>query len=63
LARFKTTETFITDATYKHAGKYSYLNTIYQASNIKVTIICSNHGEFLQTPNDHLKGSGCKNVG
>lgn len=30
---------------------------------VKVTIICSIHGIFHQTPNHHLNGKGCKSCG
>ena len=26
----------------------------------KIKIICKEHGEYLQTPNTHLRGGGCK---
>ena len=26
----------------------------------KICIICKEHGEFWQTPHNHLKGYGCK---
>lgn len=29
-------------------------------TKLKITIICKIHGEFKQTPNDHLSGKGCK---
>lgn len=31
----------------------------YKNSRTKIKIICSKHGEFIQTPAYHLKGSGC----
>ena len=32
---------------------------IYKNAITKGTIICKIHGEFLQTPNNHLSGKGC----
>ena len=31
----------------------------YKGAFTKVCIICPEHGEFWQTPNDHLQGCGC----
>lgn len=54
-----TTETFIQQAKFKHNNKYTYENVVYKKWNIKVSITCPIHGEFLQTPNGHLNGNGC----
>lgn len=43
-----------------HGNKYNYSKVIYKGASKKVTIICPLHGEFKQTPNSHLRGSGCK---
>lgn len=51
---------FIDRANKKHNNKYSYPNTIYVKAIEKVKILCHIHGEFLQSPHEHLKGSGCK---
>lgn len=50
---------FITKAIQKHQNKYDYSKVVYINSKTKVCIICPEHGEFWQTPNNHLKGSGC----
>lgn len=50
---------FIERASKVHNNKYDYSQSIYKHSKQKVIIICSEHGEFLQTPNPHLKGQGC----
>ena len=42
-----------------HGNKYNYSKVRYQYSNVKVCIICREHGEFWQTPNAHLRGCGC----
>lgn len=39
--------------------KYDYSKTVYTNAFSKVAIICSNHGEFLQVANYHLRGNGC----
>jgi len=53
------TESFKKEALRVHNGKYSYENVDYENSHKKVSITCPIHGEFLQTPNAHLKGQGC----
>ena len=55
----KTTEEFKKQAREKHIGKYDYSKANYVNNKTKVCIICSKHGEFWQTPNSHLNGSGC----
>ena len=42
-----------------HSSFYSYDNVEYKNSNTKVLITCPVHGDFSQTPHDHLSGSGC----
>lgn len=55
----KTKEQFIADAISVHGDKYDYSNVEYKTNATKVCIICPRHGEFWQTPNDHLRGRGC----
>ena len=55
----KSVEKFIDEAKELHGNKYDYSKVEYVNSKTKVCIICPEHGEFLQTPNNHLKGSGC----
>ena len=40
-------------------GRYTYGKVKYRGAHIKITITCPEHGDFRQTPNAHLKGSGC----
>lgn len=54
---------FIQKAHIKHNYKYDYSHVIYKPHNAKVCIICPLHGEFYQTPSNHLHGSGCKECG
>lgn len=55
-----TTEQFIADARMVHGDRYDYSLVDYVSSQEKVTIICPNHGLFLQRPNDHvIQKSGC----
>lgn len=54
-----TTEKFISKAKSIHGDLYDYSKTRYTTNQSETYIICSIHGEFLQTPNIHLRGSGC----
>ena len=56
------TKTFIRKALRKHGDRYDYSNVIYMKAHGKVEIICrvEGHESFLQTPNSHLNGNGCK---
>ena len=53
------TESFITKAKKIHGNKYDYSKVEYVNSQTKVCIICPIHGEFLISPNNHLRGEGC----
>ena len=55
----QTTKDFICKAKDIHGDKYDYSNVEYVNNHTKVCIICSEHGEFWQTPKNHLKGQGC----
>lgn len=52
-------EEFIEKARTVHGKKYDYSKSDYRGNKIKITMICPNHGEFNQTPNNHLRGAGC----
>ena len=55
-----TNESFITEAREVHGDKYDYSKIEYINNHTKVCIICPKHGEFWQTPVEHLRGCGCK---
>ena len=55
----KSKEQFITEANIIHNNKYNYSKIEYVNTNTKVCIICPEHGEFWQTPANHLKKHGC----
>ena len=59
MSKKKTREEFIQDVTEKHGVKYDYSKVEYVNSRTKVCIICPGHGEFWQTPDNHLQGKGC----
>ena len=52
-------EEFIKKAIEKHGNKYTYAKVNYVNSNTPVIITCPKHGDFQQTPNNHLSGRGC----
>ena len=55
-----TTEEFIEKANDKQGyGTYDYSKVEYINAKTEVVIICPKHGEFLQTPTNHLNGDGC----
>ena len=54
-----TSEEWIEKAKKIHENRYDYSKTIYINCVTRVTIICKEHGEFQQLPNDHLVYSGC----
>ena len=54
-----TTEDFIAKSKEIHGNKYDYSKVCYKTSDTKVCIICAEHGEFWQTPSNHMNGSGC----
>lgn len=52
-------DSFIRKALHLHGDKFDYSKTVYEKSSKKVTIGCSVHGFFEQSPNDHLSSKGC----
>ena len=57
------TKKFIEKAKSIHGDKYNYSKVEYVNNHTKICIICPKHGEFWQTPNNHLNGYGCKKCG
>lgn len=53
------TETFIEKARKIHSDKYLYFKTKWVGAKEDVIITCKKHGDFRQTPNNHLSGYGC----
>jgi very-short-patch-repair endonuclease/ribosomal protein L36 len=56
----KTIEQIIQEFKSIHGDKYDYSKVDYKNTHKKVIIICKEHGEFEQTPHNHLLGWGCK---
>lgn len=57
------TQEFIEKAKAVHGDKYDYSPVVYTTAMSKVSIRCREHGDFQQTPNSHLHGSGCPKCG
>lgn len=53
------TPDFIAKARAVHGDRYLYDKTVYENALSKVIITCPIHGDFEQTPNNHLSGFGC----
>lgn len=55
-----TFEIFVKKSNDIHGDTYSYnKNYGYHGCSVKIPIYCKKHGEFWQTPNEHLQGYGC----
>ena len=52
-------EKFVACARLIHGERYNYDDVEYVNSRDHVTIQCPEHGEFKQSPSNHLFGSGC----
>lgn len=52
----KSLDQFIKDCRKTHGDKYDYSKVDYKGAKTKVCIICPIHGEFWQTPDDHING-------
>lgn len=60
LSKRSTTAEFVEKARSIHGSLYSYVDATYTGNENPLTIACSQHGPFTQTPAVHLKGSGCQ---
>jgi hypothetical protein len=63
MSRKITKEEFIIRAKKVHSNKYDYSKVVYNGMHEMVSIICPKHGEFWQTPANHLSGKGCPECG
>lgn len=57
-ARSRETADVVLQFTEVHGDRYDYSQTIY-SPNKKCTIVCREHGEFLQMAGAHIAGQGC----
>lgn len=55
----KTKEEVIKNFEKIHGSIYDYSLVNYKDNKAKVRIICKEHGEFEQSPHNHLLGNGC----
>lgn len=53
-----THEEFVRRGSAIHNGRYTYQEP-YIHSQVKLTIVCPDHGGFKQEPTSHLNGQGC----
>ena len=54
------TETWICKAREVHGDLYDYSKTVYKSTQTKVVITCKKHGDFEQTPANHVSNRhGC----
>ena len=58
--RVTNTDIFIDKSKSIHGDKYDYSKVDYKGCQKKVCIICPIHGEFWQTPRNHLQKRGCR---
>jgi len=59
-----TQKDFICRAVSVHGDLYDYSKSVYKNYRTKVCIQCKVHGEFYQTPHDHISGKyGCRFCG
>lgn len=61
--RRKDFNVFITESNLVHNSYYIYTDNNYINTETKIEITCPIHGEFPQTPHNHLQGDGCPNCG
>ena len=59
MSKKKNNDEFIREAQSIHHNRYDYSKVEYVNNKTKVCIVCPEHGEFWQTPSDHLNGKGC----
>lgn len=57
--RWCTQQEFVDRSNAIHGYRYDYGKVAYKNMLTKVCIICKEHGEFCQTPFNHVNGVGC----
>ena len=57
------TEDFMEKSKILHGNIYDYSKVEYTNNSTPVEIKCEEHGIFLQSPRDHLRGHGCHTCG
>ncbi len=59
MATKKTSADYIRKFQAAHGGRYDYAKTQYVNAVTNLQVICPVHGDFWQTPSNHLRGNGC----
>lgn len=59
----RTQEEYLQVVRAVHKNFYSYPNLNYTRAHDKIRIECPVHGEFCQSANSHLRGTGCPKCG
>lgn len=59
MTRRLTKHEFVAKAREVHGARYDYSTVDYVNNSTKIVIRCPNHGDFEQTPSNHLSGYGC----
>lgn len=59
MTKRKTKSEFIEKARSVHGDRYDYSKVTYIDNRTKIIIICPEHGEFKQRPDNHLSGRRC----
>lgn len=57
------TDIFIERSKKTHGDRYDYSKSVYVNKRTKIKITCPIHGDFLQCPQNHMKGQGCPECG
>jgi very-short-patch-repair endonuclease len=60
MSQIDKTNLFITKAQKIHGNRYDYSKVIYINAKTKIKILCDKHGEFQQTPSNHLSKFNCQ---
>ncbi len=63
MSRRKTIEEFVAQARARHGDTYDYSKVKYISGQKKVIIVCPVHGDFEQTPSNHLTGGSSRGAG
>lgn len=58
-SKTKDLEHFLKKAHEVHGDRYDYSKAVYRGATTKLCIICKKHGEFWQTPSNHMNGQNC----
>lgn len=51
---------FVAAACAVHNNLYYYDMSTYVSHKVRMTIVCTKHGDFQQQPGQHLQGQGCR---